>query len=383
MKDPSSAGTIMVVDDTPANLELLGNLLKNERYRVLQFPRGTLALRAASAHPPDLVLLDIMMPEMDGFEVCRRWQADPALRDIPVIFISALDDTAKKIEAFSAGGVDYVTKPFHKEEVLARVSAHLRLRRQQIEIDDRRRRAQQDFEQLQELEFQRDQLVHMMAHDMRSPLQGIVGFAELLLESLSAPDLEEPASYARSVLVSSSHLQDMISSLLDVSRMESREMPLHPETCSLPDIVEQALSSLGAMALRSRVAFTPPTEPVLAWCDPDITSRIVQNLISNAIKFAGTAGSTQVRLGQDENGPWLEVADSGPGIPPEDQARVFEKFGQVRGQKTSTKYSTGLGLTFCKMATEAQHGRIRLTSSVGHGSTFRVSLPSPSDPAPS
>jgi len=127
--------TIMVVDDTPANLKLLQEMLKTTGYRVLAFPNGKLALSAAERIPPDLILLDISMPEMDGFEVCKQLKADPALKDIPVIFISALDETVGKVKAFSAGGVDYVTKPFQFEEVHARVEVHLRLRKLQVELE--------------------------------------------------------------------------------------------------------------------------------------------------------------------------------------------------------------------------------------------------------
>lgn len=136
MGDPSATATIMVVDDTPANLDLLAEMLHRQGFRVVQFPNGTLALRAASRNPPDLILLDIMMPDMSGFEVCRRLKADKVLQEIPVIFISALDDEPSKLKAFYEGGVDYVTKPFHEEEVLARVRTHLSLRRMRRELQD-------------------------------------------------------------------------------------------------------------------------------------------------------------------------------------------------------------------------------------------------------
>lgn len=140
--------TLMVVDDTPANLLLLEDMLTRQGYRVLEFPRGSLALQAAARNPPDLILLDVMMPEMDGFEVCRRLKSDPLLREIPVIFISALDDLQSKVRAFAEGGVDYVTKPFQEEEVAARVSAHLRVLALQRQL-----RAQND--RLEELVAQR------------------------------------------------------------------------------------------------------------------------------------------------------------------------------------------------------------------------------------
>jgi len=124
----AEAASIMIVDDTPANLRLLQEILQEKGHRVVVFPRGALALKAAARKPPDLILLDIQMPDMDGYEVCRRFKADPGLRDVPVLFLSALSETMDKVRAFELGGVDYVTKPFQPEEIQARVNTHLRLR---------------------------------------------------------------------------------------------------------------------------------------------------------------------------------------------------------------------------------------------------------------
>ena len=143
--------TIMVVDDTPANLNLLQKMLQTKGYRVLAFPDGKMALAAVARHAPDLILLDINMPEMDGFEVCERLKADAVLKEIPVIFISALTETEDKVKAFALGGVDYVTKPFQFEEVNSRVETHLRLRRQQLELEEEHRRLQQALDEVRTL----------------------------------------------------------------------------------------------------------------------------------------------------------------------------------------------------------------------------------------
>ena len=166
---------VIVVDDTPANLQLLTGMLKERGYKVRPVPSGKLALQAAKNDPPDLILLDIMMPEMDGYEVCERLKADEKLREIPVIFISALNETMDKVRAFGVGGVDYVTKPFQFEEVDARVRTHLELQRQ-------RRKLKENYEQLRRLEELRDNLVHMIVHDLRNPLTGISGFLDLALD---------------------------------------------------------------------------------------------------------------------------------------------------------------------------------------------------------
>jgi two-component system sensor histidine kinase/response regulator len=166
-------GSILVVDDTPANLRLLTGMLKEQGYRVRPAPNGRLALQAVRAEAPDLILLDINMPEMNGYETCEALKADEAYADIPVIFISALTETSDKIQAFQTGGVDYVTKPFQFEEVQARVEAHLTLFRLKRELEEK-------YRQLKELEQLRDSLTHMIVHDLRSPLTGTLTTLQLI-----------------------------------------------------------------------------------------------------------------------------------------------------------------------------------------------------------
>ena len=171
---------ILIVDDTPENIDVLVGLLR-DRYTIKVATDGPRALALATAAPtPDLVLLDIMMPGMDGFEVCRQFKAREVLEDIPIIFISALSETMDKVKAFSVGGVDYVTKPFQSEEVEARIDTHLTLQRLRRELEARNRQLQEQYDQLHELEELRDNLVHMVIHDMRSPLMGLCGLLQLL-----------------------------------------------------------------------------------------------------------------------------------------------------------------------------------------------------------
>jgi len=375
MHNENPTATIMVVDDTPANLKLLETMLQGRGYRVVQFPRGAMALQAAAKNPPDLILLDIMMSEMDGFEVCRRLKADDSLKDIPVLFISALDGTDDKIKAFSAGGLDYVTKPFHEEEVLARVKTHLELRRQQLRIEAQNRQLQEDHDRLRELEGLRDNLTHMIVHDMRSPLTGLLGYAEILAGDLKKLGHEEPARYAGQILASAGSLRDMVTTLLDISRMEANAMPLAKEACDLREVIASAMASLGALVTDATVLFEPPADGVIAICDPEISQRVVANLVANAIKFAGRGGDVRIALDREPEGVRVSVCDAGPGIPPEYRERIFDKFGQVSVWEAGHKCSTGLGLTFCKLAVEAHGGRIGVDSEVGKGSTFWFSLP--------
>jgi two-component system, sensor histidine kinase and response regulator len=377
--DEQMQGRVMVVDDTPINLSLMEEMLTTAGYVVAAFPDGARALRAANVEPPDLILLDVMMPEMDGFQVCKQLKQEPRLSDIPVLFISALDDVSSKVKAFAAGGVDYVTKPFQPEEVLARVRTQLILRRQQERIEAQHREIQESYTALQKLETQRDQLVHMMVHDMRSPLTAMLLHAEYLHTTLA--DQEENHESIEAIITSSRRLRDMITILLDISRMESHEMPLSLEECDLRELVDASQESLSGVLGKVTFVYAPPAESCRVVCDRQITQRVIENLLANAIQFTPQQSRVALFLAPTASGMQLAVEDSGPGIPPEYHEKIFEKFGQVNARKEGRAYSSGLGLTFCKLGIEAQGGTIGLESQVGQGSRFWFTLPATSGSA--
>jgi signal transduction histidine kinase len=364
MDKTQAQATIMVVDDTPANLNLLHEILHDNGYRALAFPSGQLALNAAARNPPDLILLDINMPDMNGFEVCERLKRDAALKEIPVIFISALTETNDKVKAFAVGGVDYVTKPFQFKEVHARVETHLKLVRQKRELQD-------SYDKLLALESLRDGLVHMIVHDMRSPLQSIKGFLELA-QIVPA----KAADYMVQAMASTDVLLEAVTSLLDVSKMEAKQMTLELAAVDMRELADKVLHNFDALkkrrtlTLKSSAAMKPLT------CDAHLIRRVLQNIIGNALKFTDKeTGSITVNIESvAEDKVRVSVADNGPGIPPAYREKVFDKFSQAAAHKQGQVYSTGLGLAFCKLAIETHGGRIGLESEVGKGSTFWFEL---------
>jgi len=359
---------IILVDDTPANLQLLTGMLKERGYKVRPVPSGKLALQAAQNDPPDLILLDIMMPEMDGYEVCERLKADDKLKEIPVIFISALNETMDKVRAFGVGGVDYVTKPFQFEEVNARVSTHL-------ELQGQRRKLRENLEQLRRLEEMRDNLVHMIVHDLRSPLTGISGFLDLALALEKETLTEDGLDYLQTAKRSTTAVINMVSAVLDVSKMEAGEMKLHLTECDLVGIATDLMSDMESLKEAREMNLDAPPLPVTVVADKDLILRVIQNLLGNALKFTSSDGWIRLDIQPDENRVCVKVRDNGPGIPAEYQDRIFEKFGQVEARAHRQKFSTGLGLTFCKLAVEAHGGSIGVESEVGKGSTFWFALP--------
>src|SRR5688572_10779601 len=236
--EPRSERTsILVVDDTLENLRLLAGMLNGQGYEVRPVNGGKQALQAIERDPPDLILLDINMPEMDGYEVCRRLRQLEGARDIPVIFLTALTETDCRVNAFNVGGVDYITKPFQLDEVYARIRTHLRLRRLQAELEERNRTLEESYERLRALEKLRDDLIHMVVHDMRSPLSNILIMLEMLASDLSDEASERVRRDLATARTSTRELVEMARQLLDINRMEQRSMPLDLEQHGLISVI--------------------------------------------------------------------------------------------------------------------------------------------------
>jgi signal transduction histidine kinase len=313
---------ILIVDDAPANLELLSDLLKERGYTVRAATSGKLALQAVRNAPPDIILLDIKMPEMNGYQVCAELKADEKLKDIPVIFLSSLGETADKVRAFTAGGVDYITKPVQLEEVEARVATQLALRRRGLQL-------RESYDKLLGLEKTRDSLVHMVVHDLRSPLTGIYAFLELIKESATGQLPAKLRGYIDDALKSARQMTGIVSDMLDTSRMEAGELKLSPEDCDLAGVVEESVAGLAALAGNRRIVFAPREKQPLIRADRDIVLRVIQNLLANALKFAPDAGVIRIAVVCAAGMARVSIHDDGPGIPPEYKKKIFEKFAQV------------------------------------------------------
>jgi len=360
--------SILMVDDNPINLQVLTSMLMQSGWRPRPVTSGRLGLQAARNEPPDLVLLDVNMPEMNGYEVCAALKADARLADIPVIFISALGEIADKVRGFAVGGVDYVTKPFQLDEVKARVAAHLELRRQQHEL-------QTSYDKLRESERLRDSLVHMIVHDLRSPLTAIVAYLELFGQEAKKTLGAETQLDIASAMQATRNMTRMINGILDVSKMEAQMMKLDLRECDLVQVVGDSMNDLESLVGARRLAFERPAEPARVLADREIVTRIVQNFLANALRFTPADGEIRVGIVVEEEHVRVFVADTGPGIASDFHHGIFDKFVQVGASASSRNRSTGLGLAFCKMAVEAHGGRIGVDSELGKGSNFWFTLP--------
>jgi two-component system sensor histidine kinase/response regulator len=369
-------GNVLLVDDQPANLEVLSKVLSDQGYRVRAVTSGVRALEAAKLLPPECILLDVAMPEMDGFETCRALRGVPELQAVPVIFITAFDDTEHKLQAFQAGGRDYVAKPFQAEEVLARVEAQVRICRMERELREHNVLLTQANAQLEQLNAMRARLSAMLVHDLKSPLQ-VIGTAL----SGEVEDDSELLNHARG---SYDKILRLVQELLELYRAQHMGSELEKKPIDLYDLAEAALSAARHPARQRGVSLVMQqlsrVPPVMG--DPEKLDRVLANLLENAIKYTASGGSVHLLLGT-ERGTGVEegvtfamvsVTDTGPGIPAEDLPYIFDPYRQ-RDTQTSERGSVGLGLSIVRRLVANHGGQVRVHSRVGVGSEFRVLLP--------
>jgi signal transduction histidine kinase len=364
-------GRLLVVDDDPANREVLCRRLERQGHEVQAVSSGLDALRVLGEASFDLVLLDIMMPEMDGYEVLGRIKSDSALQHIPVIMISALNELQSVVRCVEAGAEDYLTKPFNATLLKARIGACLEKKRGRDRESALFEQLQGNYKRLQELEQQRDDMRNMIVHDLRTPLTALMVGVEMMENDR---DLSEVQHELLTIAASGGRtLLGMINDLLDVEKMESGSAQLQYEEVTAASLVSGAVKQVSLLAEESRTTLVTdlPAELPAFSGDRKKLSRTLVNLIGNAIKFTG-AGTVTVSARQDDPETIrFSVRDTGKGIPAESFGRIFEKFGQL----DSRRVGTGLGLAFCKLAVEAHGGQIMVESTVGEGSTFSFTIP--------
>jgi two-component system, sensor histidine kinase and response regulator len=353
---------VLIVDDNPVNIDILSKTLRREGYEFSFAKNGEKALKIAEKIIPDIILLDIMMPGMDGYEVCERLKQDITTRDIPVIFISALTETEDIVRGFDLKAVDYITKPFKKEEVLSRVKTHLCLRlAQQCLLDSN---------------YQKNKFLGIVAHDLRNPINGIVGFSEMVLDEVDSIPRDEIKECLEMVTGSSRQMLELINQLLDISAIENGQLDLTCIETTLQDLLEQRVHINHFSAEKKGIKIHQDyqqNESVNV--DPQRMIQVVDNLLTNAIKFSSLGKNIYVSLSRQDKYLNLSIRDEGPGISSEDQQHLFCDFKKLTAKPTAGEKSTGLGLAIVKKIVDSHNGEIRVESELGVGATFNVLLP--------
>jgi len=370
--EPTAPAHMLVVDDDPRSLKLLAGFLQAEGYVVRTAPDGAAALEAAVAHPPDVVLLDVMMPELTGYEVCQRLKSDPRTRLSQVMLVTALDGTPDRIRGLDTGADDYIAKPVRREEFLAKVRALVRARLLLQELQEARDELARRIEELQ----LKKTLAQTLVHDLKSPLTAVLGNLDLLHRRGAAdlyPLIERSKQGARRML-------EMILNLLDVEELEEGRLEPTTDQTDLVAIARAAVDDAQVGAAQKRIVIEVQADRSV-WAEADVVlvRRVLDNLLQNAITHTPAEGKVQVRVSYRAEGAELAVGDSGPGIPEELREKVFEKYSRGDLKAAGTSMNRGLGLTFCRLAVEAQGGTIWIEPASDGGASVRVLLPGLAD----
>jgi two-component system sensor histidine kinase/response regulator len=363
---------ILLVDDTEANLRLLGPLLRAEGWSVAAATRGDQALQLIGRRVPDLLLLDIMMPEMDGFEVCRRLRATPATRDLPILFITALNDEENIVRGFNEGAQDYIAKPFRQAELIARIRTHLALRQATC-------RAEKQAVDLAKLNADKDRFFSIIAHDLRSPLAGLLGLSETLSANLAEFNPVEIGEATGQMAQAARNIYQLLENLLEWSQLQTGRMEFRPERLDLANMLNELAELFKPTAMQKQVALRLETKPAAAWADRRMMLTVFRNLISNALKFTSAGGVVTLRCSMGAEQATVEIKDNGIGIAPECLQNLFLSGSKmVSREGTGGEKGTGLGLVLCRELLDRSGGRVTAQSQPNRGSSFTVTLPKPS-----
>jgi two-component system, sensor histidine kinase and response regulator len=366
-------GYILIVDDVIENVEVLIRILNREGYEISIAQDGQSALDQVATARPDLILLDVMMPGgMDGFEVCERLKGNPATRDIPVIFVTALANTVYIIRGFEVGAVDFITKPFRAKEVMARVNTHLTIQRQKQEIHRLREQDRIYFQKLTEI---KDDVMRMTSHDLKNPLNNVKTAVHLLRRHGQLDD-DTGREYLDILEASAAQMQNLISGVLDLAKIETGQALNLRQTPLIPFLEENLrVFQLSAQDKDIVLIYEPPAREIDIYIDTERMAQVLQNLISNAIKYTSGGGKVTLRARIDDDIVRIDVADTGIGIPEDAIPHLFEKFYRVQNGEHLQIEGTGLGLSIVQSIVTQHHGEIKVESALGEGTTFSVCLP--------
>lgn len=367
----TNAPILLMVDDHPKNLQVLGAILRKFNYNIAVARSGQQAIDFVSSVIPDLILLDIMMPQMDGFEVCERLKQDERTAGIPIIFVTALDSHQDKLRGFASGGVDYITKPFHQEEVVARVKAQLTIQQQRKELSHTNTR-------LKEANITRDRLFQIIAHDLLGPVANVAEVLKLLNYETLTP--VERAEFTQGALLSVQQTHSLLKNLLYWAKSQNQEIDCNPSRSIPSQTAEECITLLSGQAKEKEIALHNliPTSLIIN-ADVNMLTTIFRNLISNAIKYSNSGTIVKIGIEDAEITPNDQVVfyvqDFGVGIDPSNIEKILDP--QLHFSTPGTKYEkgVGLGLSLCIDFIHRHGGELKVTSELGKGSKFSFSLP--------
>ncbi len=360
--DTTATDCLLVVDDQETNLQLLGSMLGRMGFEILPATDGEQALKRLSVRRPDLILLDLIMPGMDGFQVCKRIQEHPEWADIPIIFLSASDDKNLIVRALESGGVDYITKPFNKLELVSRVRTHLMLKTTR----DHLKRLAQD----------KEELIGMISHHLQNHLAAMNMSAQMLMDRARKSEDRKLLLMAENIRSSSGQMRAFVKSFL-ANAAADHALNLKMECVNLGTAaaraVERYTDAAGAKEITLRGP--GPNENTLVRADVAALDQVLDNLISNAIKFSPAGKEIFVAVRKDQPLAECQVRDQGPGFTEEDRRRMFHRYARLSAQPTGGEPSTGLGLSIARKLVQGMGGELVCENAPEQGAVFTLRLP--------
>lgn len=365
---------ILVADDNTANLQLAVSILKRQNFEIAVANNGEEALEILKNVKPDLILLDIMMPGVDGYEVCEIMKNNPETENIPVIFLTALKKSESLVKGFEYGAVDYITKPFNKEELISRVKNHLELKFSKDKIISQKQK-------LTELNEEINALLRITAHDLKNPIQGIIGLLDIIKMMADSDNLDKDSiqDIINSATGSAEQANTIITDILDLNRINRGEVMKNTDNINLKELAGVLYQNNKFKALKKDISFmfSEFQDEIHIITDYDKLYRILDNLISNAVKFTESGKKIHFRCIVDSNSKKVlfEISDEGPGISEEDQKKLFKRYAKLTNNPTGDETSSGLGLSIVKEFSEMLGFNVTYKTQIGKGSTFILSIP--------
>jgi two-component system, sensor histidine kinase and response regulator len=370
---PSLGATILLVDDNFTNIELLQKILQKDGYEIAFAPNGEQALKMMPKLNPNLILLDIMMPGIDGFETCQILKENENTREIPIIFISAKSRPEDIIKGFEVGGVDYITKPFNITEVLARVRVHLQIQSLMAQKEKSEEKAKAFARELERSNKDLEDFAHLASHDLLEPLRKIITFGDRLKDQSSGMN-EKGKDYLERMQRASMRMKNFINDLLEYSKVTS--IPKPNKMTHVGKLVQKVCEDLDFQIKNSNAAIEIGELPTLE-LNPTQISTVLQNLLSNALKYHREGVPPVISLTSsydDKEKTWdIKVSDNGIGMETKHFGRIFKLFERLHGKDTFE--GTGVGLAICQKIAINHGGKILVESQPGEGSSFIIKLP--------
>ncbi len=371
--------TILIVDDIPGNVDVLRKTLEVEGYSISMAPSGEVALKIAPKIKPDLILMDVMMPGMDGFETCRKLKEDTVFENTPIIFVTGKAETEDVVDAFKSGGADYITKPFRDEEVLARVGTHLKLiqtiKTNECLVTDLKR-AVLNLESAQQESLAKSQFLGRMSHELHTPLNAIIGFSELLSMRERDPLNEEQSESVDEIKKAGKHLLNLVDQVLEINKIDSGELKCVSQKVSLDAIISEAITSMSDLAEGECVSFDnliDKNRDIFVNGDPGKIKQVFLNVLDNAIKYNKEGGEVVLSLTEgDPEKVCVAIRDTGGGIPQDKHEKIFDPLYRLENHVKNCIDGVGVGLTVVKKFMTIMRGRVYVESKLGGGTCFTL-----------